>query len=435
MAYAYSYQPFQYICVYLNNGAIIGEIPLTQVSFGKTLNGIGQFTGTIDLNDPNTQIVDPIDLTTPGRTGIMVSYNGSIVAGYAAFASRTYDYEPQKRTLTLNYADLISYFAARTQATDYSSPPYSGVTGPSTPMAIWNAAYVETGGVYVAWDPVLMSWQIISDALTIEAPYSNLLGGLSIAANGYTTTGGYTSSGTGTPSGNYVAQSFPFSSLQTVQTMVNQLSQLGYTVGFDWGFDVAFSNGPMSIPVGTVNFSYPRRGRTVALNNLVLDLRSAYQYNFPEDPSREANTIYETGTAGCIVALQNIFPLEQGIPLLEKVISRSQIQSTNIQTLLFGIGLSDLFLYSYPVVVPQVTVDLYNSTLPFGEFLEGDDVLLTLPATDPVTGDVWDPRFPAGINQEWRIQQWQATVSDDGTSTLQLTFNQPPALVATGPAI
>lgn len=435
MSYVYSYQPFKYVCCDLRSGAIKGEIPLTGVTFSKTLNGNGQFQGTIDLTDPATQMVDPLNLTTPGRSAIFVDYNGTLVWGGAILSPRGYDFEPQKRQLTVTAVDCWAYLAQRQQATDYSAPPFSGITGPSTPMSIWNAANVTAGGVAVAWDPVLMAWQIVSDALSVQSPYSNILGGLSIAANGFTTTGGYTGSTSATPSGSYVAQTFPFSSLQTIDTMVSQFTQLGYTVGFDRGLDVAYSNGPLSVPMGTVNFSYPRRGRTFAQNNLVCDLRAARSYQFPEDPSQEANTIYETGASGLIVALQNIFPLQQGVPLLEKTINRSQITSANAPALLYNIGISDLFLYSYPVVVPQVVVDLFGDNPTLGQFIEGDDVLLRLPPSDPVTGQVWDPRFPNGLWQEWRIQQWSASVGDDGDSTLTLTFNQPPALTASQPAV
>ena len=427
----YSYQPFTFVAVNLLTGSIMGEIPLTNVTFSKILNGNGQFQGTIDLNDPNTQKVDPVALTTPGASAIMVDYNGSLIGGWAALGTRAYDFEPQKRTLTLTLGDLWAYFAQRIQPTDYSSPPYSGITGPSTPMSIWNAAFASSGGTEVAWDPVLMAWQIISDTLSVEVPYSNILGGLSIAGNGYTSATDYVNSLSGTPVANYVAESYPFPSLQQVDTIVSQLTQLGYTVGFDRGFDVAYSNGPLSVPVGTVNLSYPRRGRTVAQNNLVCDLRAARSYQFPEDGSQIGNTIYETGTAGCIVALQNIYPLQQGWPILEKRISRSQVTSPNIQNLLFNIGLSDEFLYSYATVCPTVTVDLFQDNPQLGTFVEGDDMLCMLPATAADGSGPFDPRFPGGLYQEWRIQQFSCKVGDDGDSTMQFVLNQPPALTAT----
>jgi hypothetical protein len=441
--------PFKYVITGLETGEVLGTLPFYGVSFSKVLNGGGQFTGQLDLADPNTMYTDLINKTISGKCDIHVDFNGSLIASYVVI-QRGYDREAGKMALTIQGADIWNYFAQRIQATDYSSPPYSGITGPSTPMSIWDASYISVGSAQTGWDPALMAWQIVSDALSVESPYSNLLGGLSIAANGYTVVGSDSTANsylynisadqtgpafTGTPTTSYVAQTFPFSSLQTVDTMVNQLTQLGYQVGFDRGLDVAYSNGPLSTPVGTVNFSYPRRGRTYSQNNLVCDLRPARSYQFPEDASQMANTIYETGTAGCIVGIQNIYPLEQGWPIFEKTVSRSQINSANISQLLYAIGLSDLYLDSYPVVVPQIVVNAFGTSPTLGQFIEGDDILLRLPATDPVTGLVIDPRFPGGMYQEWRVQQWSVSVGDYGDSTLTLTLNIPPAPTALNPSI
>ena len=101
--------------------------------------------------------------------------------------------------------------------------------------------------------------------------------------------------------------------------------------------------------------------------------------------------------------------------------------SSNALNLLWSIGQSDAALYSYPVVVPQVTLDLFNTMLPLGSFIEGDDVQLYIPSVDSL-GFTFDPGFPNGMDLEWRISQWQAVVANSGQSTLTLTFNTPPAI-------
>lgn len=428
------YNPFVYLVCDLASGSILGELPIRGVSFGKILNGVGQFQGSIDLADPLFQNVDPLNLTKPGRTALFVDYNGALVWGGVLW-SRSYQFQDGSRTVGLTASDMWSYFASRVQATDYTAPPFSGITGPNVNMTIWDA--VSSGST---WDPVLVATQVVYDAVSVA--FGRILGGVAIAGNGLpivsatgsVSTTAYTSSASATPAGSYVNVTYPYSSLQTVDTIIAQLAQLGLTVGFDRGLDVAYSAGSLSVPVGTVNFSYPRRGQTVANNNLFVDLSTAYSYQFPEDATQMANTIYETGSAGAISVSVNTSPTTQGYPLTETVKSRSNITTANIGQLLSNIGLSDLFIYSYPPVVPQVTIDLFSNSPALGQFIEGDDIQVYIPATDGV-GNQWDPRFPNGMNLEWRITAWTATVNDEGTSTLQLTLAEPPSTSISGSPI
>jgi hypothetical protein len=422
----------------LRSGSVKGEVPFANVSFSKTLNGVSSFSGTLNLADPGLVGVDPIDATLPGRSALFVDYNGSLVWGGIVWP-REYTHQAQTQSLTVTASDIWSYFTNRVQATDYSAPPYSGITGTGSPMAIWDAT--SSGST---WDPVLIAWQVVADAIAAYSPspyqpaatsYGNILGGLAIAANGNNTAASYIASGTNTPASSYVNATYPYSTLQTVDTIVKQLAGLGLGVGFDFGIDVAYSAGAFSVPVATLNFSYPRRGRTFAQNNLMVDLSTAISYSFPEDGTQIGNVIYETGGSGAIGVTQNINPLLQGYPILERVISRSNITSSNVLNLLSQLGISDAYLYSYAPVVPQFTVDLFGDNPHIGNFIEGDDLRVYLPATD-TQGQVWDPRFPYGIDQEWRITQWTAKVTDSGQSTLTCVLNQPPVgTTTTGPAI
>ena len=430
---AANYQPFTYVLCDLRSGAVKGELPMTGVSFGKTLNGVGQFQGTVDLQDANLQLVDPLDLTTPANTALFVDYNGSLVWG-GVIGSRARTFAPGSRKMTVTASDLWSYFSQRVQATDYSAPPYSGITGPSTKMGIWDASNTDALSVY---DPLLMAWQVVADALTVNPPYSNILGGLTVAGNGFggislaqqtSAANSYVVSGSSNT--NYINMTYPYASLQLVSTIVSQLTQLGYGVGPDVGVDVAYSAGSLSAPVATVNLSYPRRGRTFAQNNLMVDLSTSFSYTFPEDGTQAANIVYEIGNAGAISVQENIYPIEQGYATLEVVKSRSNITTSQALSLLSEVGYSDLALLSYPVVVPQFTVDLFDPNLQLGSFVEGDDLLVYIPATDGL-GNVFDPGFPQGMYLEWRITQYQCVVGDSGASTMTVTLNQPPISQAT----
>jgi hypothetical protein len=317
---------------------------------------------------------------------------------------------------------LWSYFQQRVQATDYSAPPTSGI---QTPMTYWTQT---------PWDASLIGVQVIADAIgyadSASEPYGNLLNGLSIKLNGATPS----AASPAAPVADYIAVNYPFTSLQTVDTIVTQLSQLGLGIGFDFGVDVTYSAGSGSAPVGTVNLSYPRRGRTVAQNGLTIDLTTARGYEFPEDGSQTANQCYELGGSSAIVVDQNAPSLAQGFPIWERVFSRANAQSQNIISLLSQTGLSDLAMYAYAAVAPTVVLSATDPNLPLGSFIVGDDVLVTMPqnAND---GALFDPRFPAGLSQEFRIVQWACDLKDEGDATVVLTLNQPPATQFLAPTI
>jgi hypothetical protein len=422
--------PLAYKCFDLATGAYKGQVPLAGVTFGSNLlpGSPGQLSGTIDLASPAVQALGPLAATSPARTLMVVDYLGT-VAWAGIIWPRSYDFDNVNRKLTVTAIEGWSYLQYRAQCTDYSSPPYSGLDYPGyQKMQIWDATDTDAYGVY---DPVLIAWQVISDALT-RVTFGNILGGVSVAANSYTTPAGYLASGTNTPAGDYLAASYPFASLQLVDTLVSQLAQNGLGVGFDYALDIAYSN--TGVPVGTVNLSYPRRGRTYAQNGLVVNCGSAISYQPPEDGTQAANTIYEQGISGSLVVSQNFNPLDDGYPIIETIKSRANIQSANVLPVLTQLGLAGLAVQSYPVVTPSVVLDLFSGSLPLGSFIAGDDVRWIIPATDGA-GNIFDPRFPSGLDDEWRITGWLATVADAGQSTLSVNLALPPAVEALGPAI
>lgn len=416
---------FTYCFYDLSTGAYLGRLPLGQVTFGSQLLNPGTFSGTIDIASQAVQNYGPLDLTQPARTALMVDFGGAFVWGGIVWG-RTYKFDGTNRQLQINATELWSYFTSRMQATDYSSPPHSGITGTSSNMAIWDAASNNN-----TWDPVLIAWQVLSDAMFL-VPSGNILGGMGIAANAFTTASSYLSSGTETPQTDYLSVNYPYSSLQQVPSIVNQLAVNGLTVGFDYAVDVAGSAG--SLPTATVNLSYPRRGRLYSQNNLVLNSIQALTYTVPEDGTQAGNTVYEQGMSGSLVVSQNVSPLASGYPVLEQLKSRSNITSANILQVLQALGASDLAQASYPVATPVVTCDLINGPVPLGGFIVGDDVRWLIPATDGV-GNVFDPRFPNGLDEEWRITGYQATVNDEGQSTIDFTLTVPPSLTVFGPSL
>ncbi len=409
---------FAYYAYDFKTGLPIGQVPLQNSKFGSQLNSPQQLTGSINLMDKKVRKTNPLASTIPNKCIIVVDLGGAVV-GNGIVLPRVWN-GPNKH-LEIQGSESWSYFGQRVQATDYSAPPYSGVSG-LEPMSLWKAT---------PWDASLIACQVIEDA--IKVPYGNPLGGLGVLLNGEEPMGSKPVS----PESDYIAITYPYTSLQTIDTIVNQLSQLGLGVGFDFGLDIAYSQGPGSPLVGTVNISYPRRGRIFAENNLTIDLTTARgepPYSFSEDGSQTANQVYEIGGSGAIVVDQNVNPLEQGYLLWERVFSRANMQSAHITSLLSQLGTSDLATYSYAPVAATVTLSPFDPNLPLGSFIVGDNVMVVLPelADD---GEVFDPRFPAGLEQEWRIIGFTVEPKDKGDPVMTINLAQPPYLEALIPAV
>lgn len=417
---------FQFLLYDFLTGAFLGFLPFAGVTWSQTLNGSGTFSGTLNLGDKGVRAMDPAILTAPGRTMLMIDYNGALVWGGWSLTTRPFT--RSTKVLTYTATELWSYMGRRVQATDYSSPPYSGIwpLGGSG-MPIWNAAFSPLGGPATEWDPLLIAAQVVDDALgysgTVPILNGNPAGGMQLMLNGTPLSGGlptgYLASGTNTPIGSYISINYPYGSFQKCDQIVSQLSGLGFGVGFDFGVDVAYSNGPGSAPVATINLNYPRRGRTFAQNNVVVSAAgTGRDYTVTPDASTTANTLYETGGGtGAVVISQNVHPLEQGYPLLEDTVSRSQIQTANVENLLSALGEGDLYLTSYPAVSFSVKVPLYGKDPQFGQFIMGDDARLLI---DP------DEFFTNGLDGEWRITANSIDLPDEGDATMTLTMSPPP---------
>lgn len=403
-------------------GEFLESLPVAGLSFGSQLNEAKQLSGSINPQDPGMQQLDVWGATRPGRTVVAVDFEGSIVWTGLMVTPRTFTLSKMSQ-FPLQANELWSYWTRRVQATDYSSPPYSGITGTSTNMYYWDATNTGVSGVY---DPVLIAWQLLYDASNYTnaelggtpITYGSLLGGLPILANGQSNPADYLALSTATPSANYINITYPFASLQTVDSMISQISDLGLGVGFDFGIDVGYSSGPGSVLSGAINLSTPTRGRPYTDTNLVLDSANFFDYTVTEAGDQAAWQLYERGGSGAIGVEINVNPQLQGYPLLESVIDHSYIVSGDITQILSKVGLADLYVYSYPPTTFQITCDPSDPACPLGSFVMGDEVFLTIQP---------DVRFPNGLQGLWRITGNQVTVPDQGQATQAITLSPPPA--------
>ncbi|HEY4452380.1 MAG TPA: hypothetical protein VGN13_12395 [Solirubrobacteraceae bacterium] len=380
--------PFTYLAYDLVTMAPLDLLPYTNVTFGQKVNSPGSWTGQIDIADQRVQSIEYLKATSPGRTALFVDYLGEIVWGGIIWTQR---YQQTTKILTVGAQEFGSYLQSRLQAADYSTT--------------WEAGE----------DPMAIAQQVVEEALA----KGQILGGLKIALS--------PASG----SGQKVAVSYPGNQLQTIDSVLQTLSQMGFELGFDYGFTWEYVNG---IPAVTLNLYYPRQGRTADQSGIVILGRNVWDYTYDLDSSKQANVISETGSgSGGIQPLEaeaeNV--IAAGYPRLEAAISHVQV---NDEGVLGDIALGDLTLLSWPVTTPSLTLPIPQpnesgtldpSLITFGQFGLGDDLIWQV---DPVAGEGTnsDPRWPNGMSFEWRITGWTATVKESGVSTLLLDLGLPP---------
>jgi hypothetical protein len=114
---------YRYLAHDLRTGALLGELPLAGVSYGRRLNGAGTLSATITLGQRTTlgTSLDRIilDAVTPTRTAIFVARDDVLVWGGLLWEHP--DYDSATRTLSIGAAEFWSYFRRRRLRADLES--------------------------------------------------------------------------------------------------------------------------------------------------------------------------------------------------------------------------------------------------------------------------------------------------------------------------
>ncbi|MGP0048505.1 MAG: hypothetical protein ACLPZR_06585 [Solirubrobacteraceae bacterium] len=395
--------PFTYPCWDLVAGEPIDSIPYGNVQFGAPLNQPGSWSGQVSLAALASAALREAALAGTGpqfsykratscsNTLLCVDFCGQLVWGGILWTS-SYDSSDPAKLLKMGATETGSYLAQRLQTYDYS--------------ATWAAGL----------DPMFIAQQVIEDALS----KGTINGGITLTLNP-----------AGGESGPQITPSYPGTALQTIDSIVSILSQMGYMAGFDYSFDVAYLPGSTT-PGITMNLWYPRKGRTAAQSQLVL-LSSDCTFTYPIDGTQQATSITETGSGVGSITPATASETLPGYPLLQRTFSRSQI---NDDQTLAAVTIGDLGLYAYPVVTPTFTVPVTmpdpktglvppTAPLQFGTFDRGDNFIWRVDPID-APGQNTDPYFPYGCQFEFRINSWQCNVADKGLSTIVLTAGIPP---------
>jgi hypothetical protein len=388
---------FTYFAFDAMSMTLLAELPLTGVTFGNRFNGSGTFSGQIPLSDPAVQALHPFAASRPGRTYLAIDLNGRIVWG-GLIETRTYQKAATPLVVPLGGTETWGYLGSQLQAADYT---YSPIGGP-----YWNDPFALAGGNRIAA-------RVAYDVL--QNPYV-MMSGMAISVTGTV------------PSEDQINASFPISQRQTIDAIISNMASAGYDIGFDYCVDVAWSDGPGSTPVGTLNIDYPRRGKIGPASQVVIDLDACIDYTWPEDASGQALTIF--GTASSSGGLQHTYgpdvvALDAGWPLTGVVESYSAV---NTQDALDGAVLGDAARLEYPVITATVTLPVIGTGGNPGltDVRAGDDVRVVA---------VTDPRWieAGGLDTYLRIIAVDVTVPNEGVVSYVLTLSLPPAVAPISP--
>ena len=378
---------YRYLTADLLTNTIIGELPLTGVSWGQALNDAGQFAGHLMLSDPritntlgtyNASNQFTLDyVTTPSKTALYVERDGQIVWGGIIW-SRTYDSSSQ--ALSLGAREFESYLQRR--------------------------RFSETK----VWDTGTDQFTIVKYVL--DAMNSVPSGNIGISTSSITT------SGRGIAN---VLAVFDYEK-RNVFDLIMDLSRQDAPYGFDFAITCAYDTN-FNI-VKTFNAYYPRKGVAVSANynNPMLEFPSVMaRYSYPEDGASLVNQLFGfgpgSGEGQYIVTAQSGSSLGVGYPLLEDVASFTQIPD--------------------PRMVDELTAGQVSARYKPVTVLSAS----WIPTTDPVTGmpvapnigdfqigdyfriRITDDRFPSTLDTALRLSKFDVAVGDNnGAETVSGQF-------------
>lgn len=355
---------YRYLFADLLTNSILAELPLTGVSFTQQLNTAGTFSAHLLLSGINATGLNVANATIPGRTAIYVDRNGVLVWGGVLWNR---EYNSSEQTLTFNAREFESYFERRKITT---TQVYTNTDQLTIANALMNGAQATaSGNIGVATSPVT------SGVLVSRTYYGYELKNV-------------------------------YSALQDLSKQLN---------GFDFNIQVAYDGG--GNPVKTFVLSYPKSGTTYSSTSLsapVFEFPSGnvIEYQYPEDASIAANTIYALGAGSnegkLIATATDSAKLSSGWPLLEQEANYSDITDA---TMLSGLASGQITATSYPPTTLRVVAPPYENPV-FGTYVIGDEcrVIIT------------DNRFPRTLDAIYRLVALSVNPGEDGPERITLTL-------------
>lgn len=358
---------YRYLFADLLSNDILGELPLTGVSFTQQLNQAGTLQGHLLISGMATAQFNVDASTTPGKTCLYVDRDGTLIWGGVIW-SRSYNSAEQR--LTIIAREFESYFERRRI---------------STTIAFSNA------------DQLFIARTLIDNAQSV--------------ANG--DIGVITGSET---SGVLVDRVYYDYELKTVYGAIQDLSR--QDDGFDFNIDVAYD--PITYePTKTLVLGYPRTGTVYNANDpyafvFQFPAGNIVEYEYPEDGAIAANTIWALGAGsneGKLLAFaQDSVKLAEGWALLEEQANYSDVTDGVV---LAELAVGQVQAVAYPPTTIKIVVPAYITPV-LGDYSIGDDARLI----------ITDERFPNTLDEVYRIVGLSVQPGEDGPERVTITLTK-----------
>ena len=299
---------YRYIFADLLTNVVIGELPLTGISYTQALNGAGAAQGRINIANLDAAKMNILAATQPNKCALYIDRNGVIVWG-GILRKRSYKSKDQAISLIAN--EFEDYFSNR--------------------LILGTNNYVNT-------DQLVVAKALINNAQA--QPNGNI--GVQVGAE---------------TSPILVNQNYYGYAKQNVLSELQALSNAAQ--GFD--FNISCSYDANYNIIKTLHLGYPRIGKPYSVGNLantVIELPSnVTEYEYDEDGSTQADSVYVTGSGsneGKLVSnVQRTDLLSAGWALQEVVKSYATVSD---QTLLNTLSSGLAQALGMPPVIIKVTI-------------------------------------------------------------------------------
>jgi hypothetical protein len=356
---------YTYLATDLVTNAILGELPVNNVSLDCQLNKPGNMNAGGHLSDKRIKDDEFLARTTPGKTAFWAYREDQIVWG-GIILSR--EYQSNGKSITMTGQTFECYAARR-------FPRY--VVGKAT--LNWNYGQCKT--IDQLWNQLQ---SVHGGYIGVGAANLPLIDPVThLTINGYDLSTSYD---------------------DLIQSIINQSTGPDYTI--DWFED---DNG---YPQKQLVVASPI-GNPVGMTDLTVDYPGPVaDYIYSENASAGNNQWWAVGdgdgaaaivgSAGDANAIVSGYPIWEGVNSYNGVTDQATINSH---------AQSDLFSLDVPIVTHHVDL-IGNAFPPFGSYGMGDYVVV----------NVTDPRFPIGNQFKVRAVGWTISPPDEGNGTEKISL-------------
>jgi hypothetical protein len=353
---------YRFLAHDLRTNAGLGELPLSDVSYGEALNGVGQFRASIAKG---AMTADIAAATTPERTAVYIERDGAIVGGAIIWQRQRSD----AAAVAVSGAGWWSFF--RTQ-------------------------HLRTELLFTATDQLLIARTLLNTAQAV--------------------TGANIGVGVGTETcGVLRDRSYRSWDLKQIAEAVEQLAAVEN--GFDFAVDTNTDR------TKTFRLSYPRRGRIAGTTGIVFELgKNLLGYTANEDGTRSARTFTAIGSGDgrdmLIATTTRTDLIDAGYPLTSAVGSWKDVSN---RSTIAAHATASVNARALTPTFWSVTVDPDDVDGGVGSFITGDDVLVRVPDDDNFRAAA---DGSPGYSRYHRVLDWTLNVPGDGQDTLTVTLGE-----------